>query len=95
VHRKQYQISISQIGQIMRSFAKAQWWNLTRLLLAGFNCESRLRYIAVVLILGLIIVAASATAAIGYHIVRRLILTNLEQKVFLEVKQRSDNIDPR
>ncbi|MGL5065759.1 MAG: cache domain-containing protein, partial [Microcoleus sp.] len=77
----------------MRSFAKAQWWTLTRLLPARFNCESRLRYIAVLFILGCIIAAASATAGISYNIVRRLILTNLEQKVFLEVKQRSDNID--
>ncbi len=77
----------------MRSFARVRWRTLTRLLPARFNCGSRLRYIASLLILGWIIIAASATAYISYQIVRRLIMTNLEQKVFLEVKQGSDNID--
>ncbi|MCU0543657.1 MAG: ATP-binding protein [Oscillatoriaceae cyanobacterium Prado104] len=77
----------------MRSFAKVQWSILIRLLPARFTCRSRLRYIAALLVLGCIIAAASATAYISYQIVRRLILTNLEQKVLLEVKQRSDYID--
>ena len=93
VHSRRFRVSISQIGQIMRSFAKAQWSMLIRLLPARFTCRSRLRYIAALIILGWIIAAASATAYISYQIVRRSILTNLEQKVLLEVKQRGDNID--
>jgi two-component system NtrC family sensor kinase len=86
-------ISISQIGQTMRSFAKVKWWKLTRLLPARFKGEYDLRYKIGLLILGVTILAASIAACISYQSVRRLIINNLERNALLEVKERGNQID--
>ncbi|MEG5210098.1 cache domain-containing protein [Microcoleus sp. ARI1-A1] len=86
-------ISISQIGQTMRSFARVKWWKLTRILPARFKGEYNLRYKIALLIWGVTILAASIAGCISYQSVRRLIVTNLERNALLEVKERGNKID--
>ncbi|MEG4321481.1 MULTISPECIES: cache domain-containing protein [unclassified Microcoleus] len=86
-------ISISQIGQTMRSFAKVKWWKLTQILPARFKGEYDIRYKISLLILGLTILAASIAASISYQSVRSLIINNLERNALLEVKERGNKID--
>ncbi len=86
-------VSISQIGQTMRSFAKVKWWKLTRLLPARFKGEYHLRYKIALLILGVTILAASIAGCISYQSVRRLIINKSERNALLEVRERGNKID--
>ncbi len=93
MHRRSAKISILQIGQTMRSFAREQCWKLIRLLPARFNHLYRLQYIAALLFLCCTIIAASITGYISYQSIRSLIIKNLERNTLLEVKNRGNNID--
>ena len=86
-------ISISQIGQTMRSFARVKWWKLSRLLPARFKGEYELRYKIALLILGVTILATSITGCISYQSLRRLIINKSERNALLEVRERSNKID--
>lgn len=87
-------ISISQIGQTMRSFARVKWWNkLTRLWPAKFKSEYDLRYKIALLILCLTILAASITGCMSYQSLRRLIINKSERNALLEVRERGNKVD--
>jgi hypothetical protein len=87
-------ISISQIGQTMRSFARVKWWNkLTRLWPAKFKSEYDLRYKIALLILCLTILAASITGCMSYRSLRRLIINKSERNALLEVRERGNKVD--
>jgi len=87
-------ISISQIGQTMRSFARVKWWNkLTRLWPAKFESEYDLRYKIALLILCLTILAASITGCMSYQSLRRLIINKSERNALLEVRERGNKVD--
>ena len=86
-------ISISQIGQTMRSFARVKWRKLTRLLPAGFKGEYDFRYKIALLILGVTILTASISGCISYQSLRRLIINKSERNALLEVRERANKID--
>ena len=87
-------ISISQIGQTMRSFARVKWWKkLTRLWPAKFKSEYDLRYKIALLILCLTILAASITGCMSYQSLRRLIINKSERNALLEVRERGNKVD--
>ena len=86
-------ISISQIGQTMRSFARVKWRKLTGILPAEFKGEYDVRYKIALLILGVIVLAASIAAGMSYQSVRRLIIHKSERNALLEVRERANKID--
>ena len=86
-------ISISQIGQTMRSFARVKWRKLSRLLPAGFKGEYDFRYQIALLILGVTILTASISGCISYQSLRRLIINKGERNALLEVRERANKID--